>query len=130
MKYVVHKRFKKKALCGQVNIPATTECNEENGCIYLLDGRAICYTDSMNACQHFARDDDGNGMLRGNLTQEIMRILTKRDKNYQARWDKIWDDKFCEKFKRPEYENRWFWNDDFYNASIEDLQYILKLIKG
>lgn len=33
MKYVVHRRFKDKAICGEVNLPAMTMCEEANGYI-------------------------------------------------------------------------------------------------
>lgn len=35
----------------------------------------------------------------------------------------------CLKYKRKDHEDFWLWNHDFYNASIEDLEYIKSLIK-
>ena len=37
MKYVVHRRFKDKAICGEVNLPAMTMCEETNGYIFYGD---------------------------------------------------------------------------------------------
>ena len=77
MKYVVHRRFKDKAICGEVNLPAMTMCEEANGYIFHGD-KLLCVVTSENAHQFFARDDDGAGMLRGKLTQAIqsaMRII-------------------------------------------------------
>ena len=127
MKYIAHRRFKGKALCGDVNIPAMTELEEIDGVI-TLDGNSICYITSENAHQYFARNDDGNGMLRGKLTQAIQNTLGRRDKNYQARWDKVWDDDACQKYKREEYEDYWLWNHSWFNAPIEDLTHIANLI--
>lgn len=129
MKYIVIKRFKKQALCGNVNIPAQTECNVKNGCI-AYDGKPICVTTSENAHQYFARDDDRCGMERGHLTQEIQNRLAKNDKNHQARWDKVWSDKIAQKYKRKEYDDHWLWNHDFFQASIEDLKHILEVVKS
>lgn len=66
MKYVVHRRFKDKAICGEVNLPAMTICEETNGYIFHGD-KLLCVVTSENAHQFFARDDDGAGMLRGKL---------------------------------------------------------------
>ena len=91
MKYIVHKRFKGKALCGEVNLPAMTEVENKDGVI-CYNGSALCFDCSENAHQFFARNDDGNGMLRGKLTQAIQGRLAKHDKQHQSRWDKVWED--------------------------------------
>ena len=57
MKYVVHRRFKDKAICGEVNLPAMTMCEEANGYIFHGD-KLLCVVTSENAHQFFARDDD------------------------------------------------------------------------
>ena len=127
MKYVVHRRFKDKAICGNVNLPAMTVCEENNEYIF-YDGNMLCAATSENAHQFFARDDDGAGMLRGKLTQAIQKTLAKRDANYQSRWDKVWDDPICQPYKRIEDDNFWLWNHDFFNANIDTLQHIARLI--
>ena len=76
MKYVVHRRFKDKAICGEVNLPAMTMCEEANGYIFHGD-KLLCVVTSENAHQFFARDDDGAGMLRGKLTQAIQKDARK-----------------------------------------------------
>lgn len=127
MKYVVHRRFKDKAICGEVNLPAMTVC-EENGGYIFHDGKLLCVVTSENTHQFFARDDDGAGMLRGKLTQAIQKTLAKRDANYQNRWDKVWDDPACQPYKRIEYADFWLWNHDFFNADIDTLRHIAKLV--
>ena len=126
-KYICHKRFGAKAICGEVNISATTECEEANGFIF-CDGKTICACKSENAHQHFARNDDGQGMMRGKLTQAIQKSLAKRDKAYQARWDKVWSDPICQKYKRSDHEEFWLWNHEFFNAEIVDLYHIAAII--
>ena len=127
MKYIVYRRFKGKAICGDVNLPAMTVCEENNGYIF-YDGKMICVATSENAHQFFARDDDGAGMLRGKLTQAIQKTLAKRDANYQSRWDKVWDAPICQPYKRIEDDNFWLWNHAFFNANIDTLQHIARLI--
>lgn len=128
MKYIVHKRFKEKAICGNVNIPALTEC-EERGQIIYYNGQPLCVITSENAHEFFAINEDNNGLARGKLISNIVSLLRKKDNNQQNRWDKIWDDKLCQKYKRPEHPDHWLWNHEFYNADLCDLEYIENLIR-
>lgn len=127
MKYVVHRRFKDNAICGSINLPAMTECECEDGLI-TYNNTAICYTTSENAHQFFAVNEDGMGMERGRLTQSIQKALAKRDGSYQERWDKVWKDSVCEEYRRKDYEDFWLWGHDFFNADIDVLRYIAKLV--
>lgn len=129
MQYIVHRRFKGMAICGEVNLPVNTLLEDIDGFLY-KSGKRICADTSENCKQFFARNDDGQGILRGRLSQKIISILSKRDKDYQNRWDKIWSDPICQKFKSPQHNDFWCWNNDFYQAHIFDLQHILKLIGG
>ena len=127
MKYIVHKRFKGKAICGDVNLPAMTEC-ECDGVVIKHKGGNICCAKSENAHQFFAVNEDGMGMLRGELTQAIQKALAKRDDSYQERWDRVWEDETCQMFKRKEHGDYWLWSHDFFNADIDTLRYIAKLV--
>ena len=127
MDYIVYKRFKGKAFCGNVNIPAVTALESVNGVI-LYKGNPICFETSENAHQFFARNDDGNGMRRGQLTQAIQKMLAKRDSHYQERWDKVWDDSICRSYKRADFDDYWLWNHKFFNAEIDTLKHIAELV--
>lgn len=127
MKYIVHRRFRHSTAYARFNIPAMTECEEVNGVI-TYQGREVCAIKSKNAHQFFARNDDGNGMIRGQLTQAIQNTLSKQDPDYQKRWDKVWDDLMCQPYRREEHDDHWVWNHEFYEADIEVLKYIASLI--
>lgn len=127
MKYIVHKRFRDKAICGDVNLPAMTVC-ECDGDVIKYNGKPICSARSENAHQYFAIDEDGMGMVRGKLTQAIQKTLAKRDNEYQQRWDKVWDDEVCKPYKRKDYDDYWLWGHDFFNADINVLRHIAKLV--
>lgn len=127
MKYIAHRRLKKDVICGPVNIPAMTEVECEDGIIIYNNG-IVCYEDSDTANQFFARNDDGCGMERGRLTQAITKTLERRDSQYQERWDKVWDDPACQPYKRIEYADYWLWNQAFFNADIDVLKHIAKLV--
>lgn len=64
-----------------------------------------------------------------NMIQLILIKLAKQD-HQKERWGRVWEDPLCRKYKRPEHEDFWIWNYDFYNAPVEDLRYILKLVEG
>lgn len=127
MNYITHKRFKGKAITGEVNLPVFTELRQVEN--YLVAGDdIICLVTSENAHNYFARNDDENGMERGALTKNIRTRLNKRDDAYQDRWDLVWEDPICLKYKRPEFDDFFLWNHDFYLAPIEDLRYIANLV--
>lgn len=128
VKYIIHKRFRAITLCGKVNLPYGTEL-EAQGRFVLYGDNPMCCVTSQNAYDHMARNDDGMGLERGKLTTNIIKTLGTRDDNYQIRWDKVWEDELCQKYKRIEHSDYWLWNFDFFNAEIDDLRYIDNLIK-
>lgn len=125
--YITRKRARFNSLNGQVNIPYGTALICQDGFL-MHQNKRVCGITSQNAYDFFSQNDDGRGKERGNLVSRILAKLEKRDKNRQARWDRIWEDPRCQKYKRPEHEDHWIWNFDFYNAPVEDLEYIAALI--
>lgn len=136
MNYIVHRRFRAKTIGGYKNLPYGTEC-ETQGEFITFRGLPIAAVTSENAHQYFARNDDGKGLDRGELTQEILKLLSNRNKRVKGRagtrqeaWDRIWADLSIRKYKREEHPDHWLFNHAFYTAPIEDLKYILNLVKG
>ena len=125
MEYIIHKDFNTKAICGEVNLPTGTVCTEYNGLI-CHEGKALCVNRSENAYKHFARNDDGNGLKRGELIRTIKDTLSG---NEEA-WERVWEDAECAKFNRNGNGDTWLWNFDFYNAEIADLERIAELVEG
>lgn len=146
MRYVVHRRFRDKCLCGYVNLPYGTVC-ESIGEVITKDGKSLVIATSENAHQYFARDDDGNGKERGKLTQQIQELLrppkarewmpntevSKHNDKYEkikAAWERIWNDPRLQPYKMREHADYWLWNHAFFNAEISELKYILNVVKG
>lgn len=157
MNYIVTKRFKGKSLCGNVNLAYGTACEEKNNTIY-CNGKPLCFATSENAHNYFSRNDDGQGERRGELVHDILARLTEnnikyfegddspfgggkiypeklaaynaREKERKEAWDRVWSNLSIRKYKRKEFADYWLFNHDFYNAPIEDLEYILKVVKG
>ena len=126
--YVAKRRAKFDGISGAVNIPYGTHLENQNGFL-MLDGKPVCVATSQNGLDYFAQNDDNQWEERGNLTIRIISTLVKRDRNYQARWNKVWEDDICQKYRRKEHEDFWLSNHDFYTASITDLRHIAELIK-
>lgn len=125
--YIARKRARFNSIEGPVNIPFGTVLNCQGGFL-MLENKRVCGITSQNAYDFFSQNDDGRGQERGNLVGRILSKLAKRDKNHQSRWNRIWEDSRCQKYKRPEQEDYWLWNYEFYNAPVEDLEHIAALI--
>ena len=126
--YIVRRRARFLSICGPVNLPYGTTCEEHDGILVLEDGGKLCAVTSQNAYDYFSRDDDGNGQERGKLVQDIRRTLERRDAKHQARWDKLWADAGANRLRRADQKDFWVWNHNFYNADIPDLKHIANLI--
>lgn len=127
MDYICYKRFRGHGIDGDVNIRRGAELEELEGDI-AFGSKIVCKNTSQNAFEYFARNDDEQGLQRGDLIMEIKKTLSKRDNKHQARWDKLWADDKANQLRRQEFEDFWCWGFQFYNASIEDLQHVKGLI--
>ena len=127
MKYLVTKRFKTKAICGEVNLAYGTECFSQGNVIYRQDKQPLCLITSENAHMYFTVNDDGLAKERRQLIEDIAKLLSD-EKRMEKRWDVVWNDLTCRKYKRKEFADFWLWNHDFYGASLDDLQYIKKIL--
>lgn len=125
--YLCRKRARFDGISGQVNIPYGTALICQDGFL-MHQNKPLCGITSQNAYDFFSQNDDGMGRERGDLVGRIRSKLQKRDSGYQARWNKVWEDARCQKYKRPEHEDHWIWNFDFYNGPVEDLRHIAGLI--
>lgn len=127
MKYLVTRRFKTKAICGEVNLAYGTECFSQGNVIYRQDRQPLCLITSENAHMYFTVNDDGLAKERRQLIEDIAKLLSD-EKRMEKRWDVVWNDLTCRKYKRKELADFWLWNHDFYGASLDDLQYIKKIL--
>ena len=125
--YLCRKRARFDGISGQVNIPYGTALICQDGFL-MHQNKPLCGITSQNAYDFFSQNDDGMGRERGDLVGRILSRLQKRDSGYQDRWNKVWEDARCQKYKRPEHEDHWIWNFDFYNGPVEDLRHIAGLI--
>lgn len=127
--YIVRRRARFLAICGPVNLPYGTEVSSD-GAFLTVNGEKLCSITSQNAYDFFSRNDDGHGLERGKLVHGIRSTLERRDAKYQARWDRLWADEGSNKLRRTEHEDYWLWSFAFYNADVNDLRRIRRLLEG
>ena len=133
--YVARKRARFVGCNGQrVNIPFGSILIAEDGFL-LWQGEPLCVETSENAHTYFSRNDDGQGQRRGELVTAILGRLAmpvvddkKLRAQTQSRWDKVWADSLCKKYRRPEHKDYWLWSHEFYNAPVEDLCHIARVV--
>lgn len=125
--YVARKRVRLEGIGGTVNIPYGTNV-ESIGGILVYRGKAVCFATSQTAYDYFSQNDDGNGLVRGKLVRAITDILDKKDSQHQSRWDKVWDDPICRPLRQKAHLDFWLWDHDFYNADVDVLRHIAKLV--
>lgn len=95
MEIITYKNLKGNCLCGYIEIPKGTEfptiLHEDRECVCFPDKRLITLVYSKRYIEYFARNDDGNGLLRGplaylishtNFTEEQLNILYNKWKIY------------------------------------------------
>lgn len=133
--YMVRKRCKIDAICGPINLPYGTLVICEGGFISTKEGKRLCHAESQNAREYFSHNDDGMGTIRGHLVQSIIDALgaPPTDSGSQQRddrWAKVWNDPVCLKHKDPIHEDFFLWNISFYEAEVEELRHINKLVGG
>ena len=129
MRYIVTRRFRCNAICGPVNLPYGTEVSSD-GAFLTVNGEKLCSITSQNAYDFFSRNDDGHGLERGKLVHDIRSTLERRDAKYQSRWDRLWADEGANKLRRTDHEDYWLWSFAFYNADVNELRRIRRLLEG
>ena len=134
--YIVRKRCRLDAICGPVNLPYGTLVVCEDNFLYTKDGKKLCFAGSQNALDYFSQNDDGMGALRGHLVQSIIDALGVSSPTKEAVlrrnevWKKVWADPMCQKFRNPQHDDYWLWDVSFYNAEVDELRQINKLVGG
>lgn len=130
MNYIAYKAFYGKALCGEIMIPKEAELTCPKT-IIKYNGKSICFSTSANAHEYFMRNDDGEGMQRGDIITDIFALLKTDDEALaKARWEAVEADETCQKYRKDNTPNAWLWNNYFYNADISDLEYIAEMIEA
>ena len=127
--YIVRRRARFLSICGPVNLPYGTEVSSD-GAFLTVNGEKLCSITSQNAYDFFSRNDDGHGLERGKLVHDIRSTLERRDAKYQARWDRLWADEGANKLRRTDHEDYWLWSYAFYNAGVNELRRIRRLLEG
>lgn len=127
VQYIAARRARFNAIGGHVNIPYGTTVEAVDGFLE-RDGLRLCAVTSESAHKYFARNSDGRGLERGQLTASIISAVSKRDKAHETRWKKLWADPVACQYHRADHADFWVWSHDFFEAPVEDLRHIAGLI--
>lgn len=129
MEYVVVRRAKINGISIRVNLPYGYKV-ERFGDYLFQNGCRICSIKSETGRTYFSPNADGNGLKRGELIRSIKEILERQDSNNKKRWDRIWGSLLCKRYQNTDHLDVWVWNQQFYEAPIEDLERILALVSA
>ena len=117
---IVFKDFDAKAICGHVSLKRGEEFiliysqDEDREYVCFPNSDKIVARYSQNYITHFARNDDKNGLLRGDLTTLISHSITTPEQEELLRTAWV-------KYLLP-YTDVILFNNSFYDAPIEDLE--------
>lgn len=125
--YIARKRARFKSVSGEVNIPYGTALEVE-GAFICWNGKPLCYPTSQSAHDFFSQNDDNLGLERGALVTAILACMEKPNGEQIERLEKLAADGKCARYRRPEHEDVWIWNQDFFDASPDELRYIASRI--
>lgn len=133
MKYVAHREYNGDTLTRPektIQIPkgATLELNGE---ILYYDGEAVCLKNSYYGHRYFARDDDGRGLERGELTYKIAfepRFSEGTGFRFSDEERKIICDEYSHWLKKKIMVI--LFNNDFFAADVDELQKFADRIFG
>lgn len=129
MNYVAIKRYKGMSLCGPVNVPAKTSVVlMDDGILYLHD-KKLHYASSDRGREFFARDDDGRGLERGRLCSRIQQLCSKHPDPKDPWCAKLTKTPAMQVYRVQKDTPRWLWNQRFFDAPIEELQWIFNFLK-
>ena len=125
MLFISIKPFKRYGIDKFFDIPLGSRLDKRADEALYFHNFKVCFARSSAAHEYFARDDDGQGLLRGALSHSIIHSLSINP----DLWQIVWNDSICQNYRRIEHFDFWLWSDDFFNAPISDLQYIFNLLK-
>lgn len=123
MKYICHIPYNKVGASGKFYDIKKGEIFDMIGNFIAKGPEAICAVRSDDAFRYFARDDDGNGYKRGNLTH-LIAFADRHNKEDGFRFspeEREMLTKEYSKFLNPNVEFILF-NYDFFNADVNELE--------
>ena len=116
MEYITHNRFKGKDLYVQAILITRGKKLIRKGNVLYYQEHPICIYRSECAKKHFSRNDDKQGMIRGDLIEKITFNPLNNDQI-----DLLLSDKW-KKYINPEHEGVIIFGDNLFDEEISILQ--------
>lgn len=139
--YICYRHYRGTDVTGKfnINLKFGSSIVRIDNLLYAHD-LIICRANSADGHTYFCSNFDGNGIQRGEMIKKISLSLRKRyanaltseDIKANQKWQKtltaVVGDVIAQKYLKE--TDKIFWNDEYYRASIEDLEHIYKIIKN
>lgn len=129
-RYLVYKEFHKH---NGDTYPAGSHFDKIGDHFVDDEGRWMCLVHSQKAFDCLVGDDDRYGIERGALIEEIDQMFAWdiSEEIIRKRLLALWNDETALLYNRGGTidDTPWLWNEDFYQANMEDLRYIHDLLK-
>lgn len=133
MEYITHTKYKGKSITGEDVMLSRGKKLSRKGELLFFKDKPICIYRSEVARSHFAINDDGNGLIRGDLTHKIAYSANRVEVDgWLQRFNEKQKDILCSdkwsKFLNPEHDVIIF-ADCFFDADIEELKTLYKKLE-
>lgn len=129
MRYITARRYRGPSLGGEVNLPALTPVELRGDGVLYLGEKPLHYAASQRGHDYFARDDDGRGRERFRLCREIIKMCARHSAPGDPWGARLWETPALQAYRRPENDQRWLWNQRFFDAPVEELQWMFQYLK-
>ena len=103
MTYTTIKRYNRKGIGGDFNIPWGTPLEKRDDGMLYYDGKPVCVARSFASHEHFCRDDDGQGAARGKLSHAIIKALGGYHRETTPEWEAVWNDETANSYRRKDH---------------------------
>ena len=118
MEWIAHKPLARNTLGGYKNIKRGERLEEKGGMLF-YKGSPVCFAHSQVAKEHFAPNQDGRGLERGDITRHVAFGPKLSDTQKAV----LVSDSKCRQYLIPD-ERVVLFNDLFFRASMPELQAI------
>ena len=121
---VVEDHFENTLSLKKIHLKKGAHVELKEDRILYYKGQPLHYITSHMGHKYFVRDDDHQGWVRYKLQKEILRLCAAHSAPGDTWGDRLWQTPQMQVYRRPENEDRWLWNQRFYDAKIEELEWI------
>lgn len=123
---VVDDHFENTLSMKKINLKKGSKAYlHDDNILYDPKGQKLHHLTSHLGHKYFVRNDDHQGWVRHKLHQDIIKLCSEHNKPGDTWGDRLWQTPQMQIYRRPENDDRWLWNQRWYDAKIDELEWIL-----